>query len=244
MSLSQQHSLPVSTALHLAPGLLILAVYLALAPYVIERGYPALYALIWAAGAGILLQASHLVWLGRTRNGAWSLEGVVVYRKRTPIGGSILLVLAVIAIAAAVVGLMAAIDARIQATLFWWLPDWFFFTNPNFLAEFPAEIAFQVALLRLIMDGLLLPIVEEFYFRGYLMPRLDRFGIWTPWVHHLLFTVYHFWQPHNYLTIYAAILPMVWVAWRKQNLYLSLAAHLLLNLLGAVAMLGVAGGVE
>ncbi len=67
---------------------------------------------------------------------------------------------------------------------------------------------------------------------------------WTPWVHHLLFTVYHFSQPHNYLTIYVGILPMVWIAWRKQNLYLSLAAHLLLNLLGAVAMLGVAGGVE
>jgi AcrR family transcriptional regulator len=40
-------------------------------------------------------------------------------------------------------------------------------------------------------------VVEELYFRGYLLPRISRFGGWAPVINCCLFALYHFWQPFN-----------------------------------------------
>ena len=135
----------------------------------------------------------------------------------------------------AAVAVSLPIESWSREALFSWLPEWHFYSNPQGLSGYPAEIMRQVLWLRLILDGIILPVIEKPYFRGYLMPRMDRLGRWTPWVHHALFTIYHFWQPYNYLTIYVGTLPMVWVAWRTRSFYIRLAAHLTLNLLGAAA---------
>ena len=230
-----QHSLLRSAALHLAPGLLILGSYLVLAPWALERGYPALWALLWAVVPGVALQAVHLACAGRRRNGRWSLEGIVTYREKVSLGKGAMWTALVTVIGVGAVAVSLPFESWLRQGLFSWLPEWYFYSNPRGLSGYPAEIVLQVVWLRLILDGVILPVIEEFYFRGYLMPRMDRLGRWTPWFHHALFTIYHFWQPYNYLTIYVGVLPMVWVAWKKRSLYISLAAHLTLNLLGALA---------
>jgi hypothetical protein len=37
--------------------------------------------------------------------------------------------------------------------------------------------------------------VEEYYFRGYLLPRLSRFGSLAPVINVALFSLYHFFTP-------------------------------------------------
>ena len=230
-----QHSLLRSAALHLAPGVVILGAYLLLAPWALGHGRPALWALLWAALAGVALQAVHLAWAGRQRNGRWSLEGIVTYRERVSLGGGAMWVVLVTAAGIGSVAVTLPVESWLRQALFGWLPEWYFYSNPRDLSGYSNSLLNQVLWLRLVLDGIIFPVVEEFYFRGYLMPRMERLGRWTPWVHHALFTIYHFWQPYNYLTIYVGILPMVWVAWKKRSLYISLAAHLALNLLGALA---------
>ena len=37
--------------------------------------------------------------------------------------------------------------------------------------------------------------VEELYFRGYLLPRISRLGAWAPLVNTVLFSLYHLFTP-------------------------------------------------
>jgi membrane protease YdiL (CAAX protease family) len=80
------------------------------------------------------------------------------------------------------------------------------------------------------------PILEELYFRGYLLPRLSRFGRNAPLLETLLFTIYHFWQPWLYPAILAAFAAVVFPVYRTRNIYVGMWAHCLLNLSGGLAL--------
>ena len=84
----------------------------------------------------------------------------------------------------------------------------------------------------LIVNALALPSVEELYFRGYLLPRLERFGKWAPLINVSLFSLYHFWTPWQVFSRILWMLPWVYVAWRKQNIYLIMITHCIANTLG------------
>ena len=46
-----------------------------------------------------------------------------------------------------------------------------------------------------LLIGIIGPTVEELYFRGPLLPRIDRLGAWAPVLNSGLFALYHFWSP-------------------------------------------------
>jgi hypothetical protein len=45
---------------------------------------------------------------------------------------------------------------------------------------------------QLLINVILGPVTEELYLRGYLLPRLYRFGIWAPLINISLFSLYHY----------------------------------------------------
>ena len=89
----------------------------------------------------------------------------------------------------------------------------------------------------LIVDGIAAPVVEEMYFRGYLLPRISRLGAWAPLVNTVLFSLYHFFSPFGFVSRIITFLPTVYVAWWKRSIYVSMAVHLLGNLAGVVGTL-------
>ena len=92
----------------------------------------------------------------------------------------------------------------------------------------------------LLVNVLAGPLVEELYFRGYLLPRIDRLGRWAPVLNTVLFSLYHFWTPWQNLTRIIGFLPLSWVAWRRRSTQLAIATHVTINLvflLGLVAVL-------
>jgi uncharacterized protein len=48
-----------------------------------------------------------------------------------------------------------------------------------------------------------------------------------------LFTVGHFWQPYNYVSIFVAVLPLTIVTWWRRNIYVQMTLHCLANSIGA-----------
>jgi len=235
---SPQCSLPRSILLHLSPGVLILVLSLWLSPLMMRWGYPPLLGLLVAATVGIGAQLVHLLRLGRKRNRRWSLQGIVLYREPLALGRTAAIVFGCILAAILVLALTTSLDRFLTETVFSWLPAWFFYGDPKVYAGYTRSALLVTLWARLALDGFLFPVVEELYFRGYLMPRLDRFGGWTPVLNQLLFTIYHLWQPQNYPTILLGIFPMVWAAWRWRCVKISLVTHLLLNLIGALLSFG------
>lgn len=75
------------------------------------------------------------------------------------------------------------------------------------------------------------PIVEELYFRGYLLPRIAYLKGFAPLINALLFALYHFWQPYALFTVTLFALPLAYAVWWKRNVYLPIIVHCLTNLI-------------
>ncbi len=84
-------------------------------------------------------------------------------------------------------------------------------------------------ILQIIVDGILIPIVEEFYFKGYLLSRMESLGVFAPLLTASLFTLAHFWQPYNYLLIFFIQLPLIYLMWWKKNVYIGIYLIILID---------------
>ncbi len=234
---AQQHSVGKSLALHVLPGLLIAAVFLVSAPLAMQMGFPPLFAMVTAGIlVGLGFQLWHLLNEGRKRNGRWSLDGIVLYREPMPLWQYFVWVPLFTIAAFLINGLTSPIGAALLNGLPW-LPGWFEMRDLSMLASYSRFNLLVTFALYLLLNGIAAPIIEELYFRGYLMPRLSRFGRWTPLLEVALFTVYHIWQPYYWITQFFSMLPIVAaVAW-KRNLKLGIVAHVALNIIGGLLLM-------
>jgi membrane protease YdiL (CAAX protease family) len=84
---------------------------------------------------------------------------------------------------------------------------------------------------------------EEFWYRGWMLPRQEAaFGKYAFVVNALMFTFQHFLYPWNFLSLLPGVLFVVWVVQRRQNTWLTIIQHGLMNLaLFVFIILGVIG---
>ena len=59
----------------------------------------------------------------------------------------------------------------------------------------------------------------------------------APFINTALFTLAHLWQPYNYVTIFAMVLPLTLITWWRKSFYVQVVAHCLANTIGATASL-------
>ena len=78
----------------------------------------------------------------------------------------------------------------------WLLPSY------NSTAGFSRWVLVPTLLATLVIDGVINPVVEELYFRGYLLPRLPVAGWGAVPLSAALFSMQHYWQPYNWLLIF------------------------------------------
>jgi membrane protease YdiL (CAAX protease family) len=238
---AEQHSLPASLVLHLLPGALATVAYVLLVDPVVAIGFPPIAAFLVAIATVIIpFELGLLLWIGRQRNDRLSLDGVVLYRDPMRARDWAWLYPVLVLAAFLGFGLLAVVEPTIRSTLFNWLPTWFLtlidfdainsYSTNAWLLTLAAYFALNV------LAG---PIVEELYFRGYLLPRIDRYGRWAPLINVTLFSIYHFWSPWQILARIVGVGPYVYAVWWKRNIYLGMAVHVSLNLIatGLVALM-------
>jgi uncharacterized protein len=226
----KEHSLAPTIALHLLPGALGTAVYVVLAPPLMAAGLPALGTLMLSLLlVTITFEIGCLVYEGLRANGRVSVQGVVLNRERIPVWQFVLLVPALLTWAVVVLSLTGAFDRALGSALFGWLPDWFFVSSLNQFAAYSRIALWTTFWLGVVLSCTVGPIVEEHYFRGYLLPKLSSLGRWAPVVNTVLFALYHLWTPWQSLSRMVMVLPLVSTTWWKRNLYPAMIAHCLLN---------------
>jgi hypothetical protein len=81
-----QQSLLYSAVLHLLPGVLTTVLFVITAPILVLLGYPSNLAFL-LAGLFVLVpfELGFLFYQGKKRNGALSLDGIVLYREPMPL---------------------------------------------------------------------------------------------------------------------------------------------------------------
>lgn len=233
----EQHSIGKSLALHILPGVFILVLFLATVPFVMRASYPPMFAMIISGITfGLGFQVWHLYYEGKKHNGKWSLEGIVQYREPMPVWQYFVLVPMFVIAAFLIEGLGGPIKVA-TLNMFTWIPEWFELRDISILAPYPRSVLVTTFTLTILLNGIAAPIIEELYFRGYLMSRLSRFGRWTPVVEAALFTLYHFWQPYYWITQFFAMLPVVFAVHWKKNIKLGIIVHMMLNIIGGLLLM-------
>jgi membrane protease YdiL (CAAX protease family) len=241
--LADRHSLPLSVALHLVPGVLIVAVYLLLAqPLVRAIDYPSF--LGWAIALTVVLFPLQLglLWLGRRRTGRYSLRGVLGYLdKPVPRGRLVAMVAGLIVWFVAVSSALTVLDSAVYEAFFTWLPfDDAGASATTYLDGNDRTVMIVTLAASIPFTGFSLPLIEEYYFRGFLLPRLAHLGAWAPVLSTVLFSLYHLWSPWVFLSRVIFFFPGPWFVWKKRDLRLSIGMHvgttLLMSTLGTVAL--------
>jgi len=238
-AVDEQHSVPRTLVLHLLPGVLILVFFVAVAPLVVRGfGFPPAMA-VYLAIVFVLIpfELGYLIYQAR-KNGT-SLGEIVLYRQRVPKGQFVLLVGALFVWGIIISPLVLPVDFFVKENLFSWLPWWLDISNglAKGFARFSTRVLLITWVFGLIVNGIVAPVVEEMYFRGYLLPRISRLGVWAPVVNTVLFSLYHFFSPFQIVSRIIQFLPVVYAAWWKRSIYVSMASHVLGNVAGSVVTL-------
>ena len=228
----EQHTVPVSTILHLLPGILTGIVFFAAAPFAQKMNFPPFVAHAFA-DLVILLPVIYgiLFYAGFRKNGRLSLKGVVLYRERIP-WWQYLVYVALVTVASAIFLLLAPVSNAIRDALFSGWPAMYELSLD--LTGYSRSTAVIALIINFLMICLIAPITEEIYFRGYLLPRLSRFGFWAVPIHTTLFGFFHTWTPWMVVTRAIGIIPFAYIVQRKQNIYIGMIAHVLFNILDLI----------
>jgi hypothetical protein len=95
----------------------------------------------------------------------------------------------------------------------------------------------SVLWLGLFLSGLVAPVVEELYFRGYLLPRIPVSGKLAPVTNAALHSAYHFYAPWNFLSFFLGFLPLAYYFRLRGNLLPTVITHALFNSVGLIVLL-------
>jgi membrane protease YdiL (CAAX protease family) len=228
----QQHTLLQSLGLHILPGALTTAAFVALKPLFDPSGYPSLLAFLLAVALvdlpvllGVMLAA------GKKRNGRYSLQGVVLYRDKLSWRTFALVFVGAFVVVYLLMMLVSPLSNVLAEHVFSWLPDWMLLEEQTQYQAYARTPLLATFGLQLVLTGVILPWVEELYFRGYLLPRLSRYGRWTPLLGGLFFALYHVWQLFSFPTLFLLGTALAVVVWWKRDIRISIALHVFANAL-------------
>jgi membrane protease YdiL (CAAX protease family) len=227
-------------ALHLLPGVLVVGFDLIAAPIVERIGMPPHFTLI--LGNAIILvtfELGYLLWQGKQASGTLSLREAILYREPMPVWQYVVLILPLVVWALGAIVLLSPVGAGLRETAFSWMPALFRAVGAPPDTTLYSEPALVVtALFLFVFTGVLIPVVEELYYRGHLMARMSRLGWWAPVVSTALWSLNHLWQPWDILSFFLGFLPVVFAVQWKRNAYISLAVHTIGNALNAFLLVG------
>lgn len=222
--------------LFLVPGVLVTLAYALLASPVLNLNLTSLVVLGIAALLVMFpVELGIILYYSKKQFGVYSIKKMITYDKSLPIKKYLWLVPVVLFWTILIFVSGSKLDEFLKSTLFSWLPDWYIisvdYTN---LDKGQLLVAFIFAF---AVTGIILPIVEEIYFRGFLLPRMEWMGKAAPVVNAFLFSLYHFWSPWQTITRTIALIPFCYVAYKTKNIKITILIHCLLNIMGDAVIL-------
>lgn len=117
------------------------------------------------------------------------------------------------------------------------IPAYFDWNNIDYLKQYSKNILVLTCVVYFILNGIIGPIVEEIFFRGYLTSKISRYGKYAPIIITVLFSLYHFWLPFNNLFRFVVFFPAAYFAWKNKNIYISIVFHCLCNMVSAISFI-------
>ena len=227
----RQHTPGVSLGLHLFPGVLIGIFYFTCHGFITARGFPSIMVLMLSVVVVLIpVELGILLYQARKKSGTFSLTGIVAYLQPIRKRWYLVLVPGLFIIIGLVFTMMRPVDEFLQRELFSWMPS----LDSGLGGGYTKNVLILTYGLVGVFGVVIGPLVEELYFRGFLLPRMQYAGRWAPLLHSLLFAIYHVFTPWMIVTRTIGMLPLIFAVKRK-NLFISIIVHILVNSIDLVA---------
>jgi len=224
----EKHSTVQSIILHLFPGILVVCFYLLARQPVANLGYPSVVALILAFAFFLIpAELGYLFYQGKKNTGRFTLQGIISYREAIPWWQYLVWVPFIFIAIGAIFSGLKPLDAFLQQRLFSWMPE------PGYGLDgmYSRKTLMVTYALVFIFVAVLSPLVEELYFRGFLLPRMK--GKYATLFHSFLFAAQHFFTPWMLITRTLGLLPLLFGV-KKKNIYVGIIVHILCNMMNVV----------
>ena len=177
-STPSQHTLLQSFLLHITPGVLATVAFILFKPMLDAVGYPPLLAFLLSI---LLIDLPVLLGImfyeGNKLNGRFSLNGIVLYREKVSWGMFALVFIGAFIVVFLLIMLITPINIFLTERLFSGMPKWMFLEEQSQYLAYAKNVLVITFTFQLVLTGIVLPWVEELYFRGYLLPRISRYGL-------------------------------------------------------------------
>lgn len=218
--------------LHLIPGILIGIIYYILSSLSFLSAIPR-YNILGFAGLIILLPFIILVF--RTFDSKECNSATIpVLNKKTKPMNTILYSLSLFLLVGAIMSLMNPVTSYFQNIFAQWLPNSFFLTE-DFTIYSQRTIIITI-IFSSITIGVILPILEEIYFRGFLLPRMKKQSATGVLYHSILFALYHTWSPWMIFARTIALFPLFYGVSKKQSLMIAIIVHICANMIDFILL--------
>jgi membrane protease YdiL (CAAX protease family) len=223
---------PLLIVLHLVPGIIFAVFFWVLSWVLIRRGLTAYLALLITIPACLAPIEIGVMLLWSVRfTGTRSLSEAIRYRRKGTVVEYVVLPLPLFLCWGVLAIALGPVALYIEAHLPAWLPVWA--TQGaliNGLTSCPPVQRNITLVLAVLFSGFVAPVVEELYFRGFLLPRMEHWGWAAPVVNALLFAVYHFYFLGNVPIYFVVFVPISYVVMVKKNWRIGAVVHSMSNL--------------
>jgi membrane protease YdiL (CAAX protease family) len=224
--------------LHLLPGLIFAGFFFVLSHVFIQHGYTGYLALLISVPVCLVpIELGVMLFCSSRFTGKSAVMEAVVYRRQGTAAEYIVLPLLLFIFWGVLAISMSPIYQYVETHLVIFLPSWT--TQEALIRGLIGVSQSQRSItlgLAVILSGFVAPIVEELYFRGFLLPRMEHWGWVAPVVNSLLFGIYHFYFPGNVPGIFVTWLPISYVVMRTKNWRIGAVVHSLINLWGVFSL--------
>ena len=227
--LPDQHNVFRSALLHLGPGIVALLGYLFVtAPLSTAFGLPTRMAFILMDVLVLIpVLLGLLLYVGHSKNGRWTLDGIVLNRHKLPAKKLAAILFALFCWGALVMAFLYWTDAMLLKRVFYWVPDSLLNLEKVDLTAYPPILLIGTRLASAAIVALIGPIAEELYFRGFLLPRVSWMGPWAAIWQAFLFAGYHFWSPWSFIWRVILLIPAIYAVQRTRSISVMIWGHCL-----------------
>ncbi len=223
-------------ALYLCPGLMP-TVSLGLSYFLFQEWAPSLLVFLLVY---LLMMVPLFMGLihhaGRRTVPSLTLKTILSNQQQIGVRKVFLLVLSTLFWAVMIFALLGKQMDFIKESIFSVVPAWFDLGDYLLHKEYYSKGLIIFTWILLAVASIVVPVMEEIYFRGFLLFNSKHLGKWSPVINTLLFSFYHFWSIWLFPIRVIALFPMVYVVWRYRNIYIGMIVHCTLNLVGDVIL--------
>ena len=220
--------------LHLFPGIVLSIIYIFFLKMGILSAYPKVVILGVSMIFSIIpIELGYLFYVAKKEEGTLNIFKILGLKGKMKVNVFILYSLSLIIVGGILLMALKPLSNYLLKTVFCWIPSWYNFVQD--MSLFSKNYIIIAILVSFFILTLIAPIIEELYFRGFLLARMKWMGKYSVLFNVILYSVYHFYQPWLVITRIAMMLPLYYFVYKKDSLKLGILVHCLGNFADVVS---------